>query len=400
MTARPSAMNRRDFVKTAAAGAAAFGVAPMMFVPRFRAPGLLNPGEGGMVFHPNLDPLRVVGVHDPKMTRETKPISPWKVQDELVVPELVSDHIDRMALALTGEKRIRDAWKAIFIKPEKKAWPGVTVAIKTNNIARQHTRSAVLAKMCRVLTDELGVKGGNIFVYDACHGKDMLRKTPFKDLPEGVNVSSLWGGYNLEVPVAPQWTGGEGKTNCLDHLVKGEVDILVNIALCKGHYAPYGGFTMSMKNHLGTFNPKPAHPRPPVGREQGTEYLLAINKSPVILGKADDRKRIDHPVQQLVLVDALWASEDGPMCDSSVQPNHLFMGAFAPVVDHVLAHSFRKEILGFKINEPLTDRFLVEFGIERKDLPNEGRFQDLLAGEKPGKKADGKPENGPVKKTG
>jgi hypothetical protein len=308
------------------------------------------------------------------MTLEEKPVAPWKVQDRLVDPEAVDQNIDRLACALAGEKREQDAWKRIFIKPPGKTWSDVVVAVKTNNIARQHTRSAVMAKICKVLTRVVGIKASNIFIYDACHGGDMLKKTPFSGLPEGCGIMEKWGGFSTDAPVGLPWKDGKQTVKAVKPIVSGQVDLLVNMALSKGHSPAFGSFSMTLKNHLGTFNPRPhAH------ADGASEYLMAINKSPLILGELNGAgRKVAFPRQQLCLIDALWASEQGPMCDSSDQPNRLFMGTFAPTLDYVVAHRFRKEIMGWPLNEPLVDRFLTEFGIDPTDLPNKGAVIDAM----------------------
>jgi hypothetical protein len=359
-------ISRRSFVKSSAAGAAAFAFSPVIFVP---GKAEADFSDGGFTFHPHMDPLRVVQVHDDAMTREMKPTAPWRAQDKVVDADAVDENIDKLACALAEEKRPKDAWKKLLIKPPRKSWNDTVVAIKTNNIARQHTRSAVMAKICRVLV-EMGVKASRIYIYDACHGRDMLKKTPFEGLPEGCNISALWGGFTEKTPVGKPWKDGEQSAKCVEPLVKGEVDLLVNIALCKGHSPSFGRFTMCCKNHLGTFNPRPhAH------AEGSTDYLFAINKSPVVLGEADPRKKIiTYPRQQLCLIDALWASEDGPGCDSSAQPNRLFMGTFGPVTDYLVAKNFRQGVMEWDIQEPVVDRFLTEFGFKAGDLPDGGKL--------------------------
>jgi len=362
----PLSVSRRTFIHSAA---------PLIFIPRF-----FDPKEGGVSYNPNINHLRVAGIHDPKMTKEKKPIAPWKVQERLVDSKLINEHIDRLACAVAEENRPKDAWKKIFIKPLTKSWSDTIVAVKVNNFALQHVHSPVLSKVCSVLIKEVGVKASNIFVYDAGHGKDMLVKTKFKDIPKGVNIVATWGGASLDTKVAPQWLGGRSTTKCLDHFVKGKIDIIVNIAMCKGHGRLYGGFSMGMKNHLGTFSPSPAHPKPPLPRDQATEYIFAINKSPLILGKFDGKtKKINQPCQQLVIVDALWASKDGPMCSSSDQPDRLFMGTFSPAVDYLVANKFRKDLMEWPIHGPITQRFLTEFGVLPSNLPNGGKIINALS---------------------
>jgi hypothetical protein len=359
-----SPISRRGFLKRSITGAAVLTASPQIFVPKASASM-----EEGVCPHPNVDGLRVVEACDPAMTRESLPVCPWAKQEELVVGRAVEDNLDRMAMALTGERRIQDAWKAIFVKPPAKGWGDVVVAVKTNNIALQHTRSAVMAGICRVLVQQMNVRANHILIYDGKHGGDMAEKTPFSGLPEGCRIVGRWGGIEAPVPIPSPWRGGDGKADCLTQLAEGQVDILINIALCKGHSDKFGGFTMSMKNHLGTFDPKWAH------LPGSTDYLLAINKAPQVVGNMDPRSgKVLFPRQQLCVIDALWASEKGPGCETSCQPNRLFMGTFAPVLDYQVATHFRKGTMGWSLDQEVTARFLSGFGFRSGDLPNGGKM--------------------------
>jgi hypothetical protein len=152
------------------------------------------------------------------------------------------------------------------------------------------------------------------------------------------------------------------------------VDILVNIAQCKGHARRFGGFTMTMKNHLGTFEPKHAH------GWGSSDYLFAVNKTPEILGSmSSDSGRVLFPRQQLCLIDALWASKGGPDGDASCQPNRLFMGVFSPVLDYVVASRFRHEVMKWEVDMGVLPRFLEEYGFRKEDLPDGGNLIDALA---------------------
>lgn len=367
---KPSSITRRTFVKNTALGTAALGLAPTILIPGKAQAETL---EKGFIYHPTMNPLRVVTVQDDKMTLENNPTAPWMKQDQLTDVKVVSENIDRLACTLSEEKDPKQAWKKLLIKPPKKEWNETVVAIKTNNIALQHTKSGTMSKMCRVLTERMGVKASNIFIYDACHGKDMVKKTPFEGLPEGCNVASTWGGFVTPVPVGKPWLDGEQKVKCVEMLAKGKVDILINIAMCKGHSSSFGTTTMCMKNHMGTFNPRPhAH------KDGGTDFLFAINRSPLVLGEADEKnKKIAFPKQQLCMVEALWASEKGPQHPSSAQPNRLFMGTFGPAVDYLAATEFRNKVMGWSINNKVVDRFLTDFGFSPKDLPNGGKLIEV-----------------------
>ena len=360
-------ISRRDFVKGTIIAGAAITVVPTILVRK-------SPAEWAKktIIHPNVNNLRVVGITDPRMTGAKEVETSWKRQQELVVSEPVWENIDKLACALMETKDPKDAWKGIFIKPPEKSWSDTIVAIKTNNIAKQHTRSVVLAKICHTLTDAVGVKASNIYIYDGVHGSKMSRDTPFDGLPKGVRVVDQWGGISTPVAIPSPWDDPGGKSEIVKPLADGTVDILVNIALCKGHWTNYGGFTMAMKNHMGTFSPSPIH------RDGAQDYLLAVNKTPEILGPMDKKTgKVLYPRQQLCLLDALWASKGGPDGLPSHQPNFLAMGVFAPVFDYILATRFRGEKMGWKPNMQATKRFLSEFGYEEKDLPSGGKIIEI-----------------------
>ncbi len=360
-------ISRRQFIQKTVLAGAVLAAAPTILVPSARAAW-----ERKSIVHPNVNNLRVVGITDPKMTRGIQAVSSWSLQEKMVVKDAVGENMDRLACGLTETGNPEDAWRAIFIRPPRKSWSDTVVAIKTNNISLQHTRSAVMSKVCRVFTGLLGVRGANIHIYDAVHGGSMKQNTPFAGLPEGVKIEDKWGGLGAEVSVPPPWGDGRRTTRCLRHLADGSVDILVNIALCKGHDESFGGFTMAMKSHVGTFNPWFVH------QDEALEYLLAINQTPEILGPLDPSTgRVLYPRQQLCIIDALWASEGGPGGNSRSQPNFLAMGVLAPVLDYVIATRFRKEKMGWEINPKATLRMLTEFGYRESDLPAGGKLIEI-----------------------
>jgi hypothetical protein len=362
-------ITRRKFMKDTLAAGTALTAFPAILTcaPRNAAAG------NKTVVHPNVDNLRVVSLTDPKMTTSSKPICDWATQNKLVNSTAVFENLDKLACELSQTHDIQTAWKTIFVKPPQKSWKDTVVAIKTNNIAYQHTRSAVIAKICYTFTNVLGVAPQNIHIYDAKHGKDMTSKTPFTGLPQGCRVEGHWGGITADVSVPKPWKRGREKSKCLRHLADGSLDILVNIAVCKGHNPRFGGFSLTMKNHLGTFWPTPVHQD-----GGGLDYIIAVNKTPEILGRTDSHSgQIIYPRQQLCIVDALWASKRGPGGFPSDQPNFLAMGVLSPIVDYVVARQFRGERMGWKPNMKLTDRLLTEFGYSQADLPNKGRLIEI-----------------------
>jgi hypothetical protein len=360
-------LSRRQFIKKAAITGSTLAVFPMIFIPKVRAAW-----ERKSIVHPGVDNLRVVGIADPKMTRGIQTVSSWSLQEKMVVKETVWENMDKLACGLTETRNPEEAWRTIFIKPPRKSWPEAVVAIKTNNISLQHTRSAVISKVCHVFTGLLGVKGANIHIYDGVHGGSMKKNTPFVNLPEGVRIEDQWSGINTPVTIPEPWGNGSRTAKCLRPLADGTVDILVNIALCKGHSETFGGFTMAMKNHAGTFAPMYFH------QDEALEYMLAINQTPEILGAMDKRTgRVIYPRQQLCIVDALWASEGGPGGYPRTQPNFLAMGVFAPVLDYIMATRFRKGKMNWDVNLEATRRILTDFGYREGDLPAGGRLIEV-----------------------
>ena len=356
-----SKCDRRKFIRATSLGATSLALGVIAQSPRW-AWGYVPRDE----INPTISNLRVVYVYDNAMTNGTGPVSGWANQNAVTNDAVVAANMDKMACALAQRQDIADAWRTIFIKPAAKQWNQVVVAIKTNNIELQHTRNAVMKKICEVLVNHVGVLGTNIHIYDGHAGATMLTETPWQGLPSGVRVELNWGGINTWVNLPPPYGSG---TNCVASIANGTVDVLINIAVCKYHYEHiYGGFTMCLKNHFGTFTPN-----------HDTNYLFSINKSEALLGPMDaGTGRIITPRQQLCFIDALWASEGGPSGEPSVRPNRLFMGTFGPAVDYQVATKFRRDTMGWPIGAIITDRFLTEFGYSPIDLPNGGAMIDAL----------------------
>jgi len=360
-------ISRRQFIKKTMVMGATVAAFPTVITSKSRAKNITK-----LVVHPNVDNLRVVGITDTAMTKASEPVSPWKVQDNLVVKDVVWKNIDKLACGLAEMGNPAEAWHSIFIKPPRKSWSDTVVAIKTNNIAQQHTRSAVMSKICHTLTHTLGVSPFNIHIYDACHGGSMREKTAFGGLPKGCRVENQWGGSSTLTSIPAPWKNGKRQSKCLSHLVDGSVDILINIAMCKGHSPKFGKFTMTMKNHFGTFDPSPGH------ESGGQDYLIAINRTPEILGIMDkQREKVLFPRQQLCLIDALWASKSGPGGNPTHQPNFLAMGVLSPIVDYQVATKFRGEKMGWQPNVRMAHRMLTDFGYLERDLPFKGKIIEL-----------------------
>ncbi len=382
-------ISRRQFVKKAIIAGTTIAAFPTIFVPKAKA--MWAPKT---VVHPKVNNLRVVGITDARMTKEQGGLYSWASQEKMVVPEIVGENIDKLACTLAEIRNPEAAWRTIFIKPPQKSWSDAVVAIKTNAAPPQYTHSAVMAKICTTLVQVLGVKPYNIHIYDAMYGGafpgnwsgPMSQRTPFAGLPQGCRIENDWGGCSKSTVVAGPWRKRGAKTRCLKHLVDGSVDILINIAMCKGHLTDFGGFTMTMKNHFGTFYPGPAHAgigtpgtlEPPQERSSDAfNYLIAINQTTEILGPMDERTgKVLYPRQQLCLIDGLWASKGGMPGGATCQPNFLAMGVLSPAVDYLVA-KFRDEKMGFEPVMELTRRMLTDFGFAESDLPAGGKLIEI-----------------------
>jgi len=360
-----SKCSRRKFIKTASLGATSLAVGGIVQSPR-RAWGYVPKDE----INPKVSNLRVVYAHDNTMTSGAV-LNTWPEQNAATYESVVAANMDKMACALAQKADAAQAWQTIFIKPPSKEWNQVVVAIKVNCIAlvgsgmAQTTRNAVMKKMCEVLVNHLGVLGSNIHIYDGIHGNNMTYCWWY-DLPSGVTIERRWRTNWVWAPIPPG-----GQAQCHPNIANGVADILINMTLCKGHDSAYGSFTMCLKNHFGTFEPNAGHGQ--------ADYLLNINKSEAILGQMDQGTgRILFPRQQLCLIDALWASRQGPTVVPSHCPNRLFMGTFGPVMDYLVATKFRRDTMGWPINAPVTERFLTDFGYTSPELPDGGAMVDAL----------------------
>lgn len=357
---RGKGITRRKFLGMSAAGVAAVTIADAVLAPK-TAYGYVNKDQ----INPNIGNTRVVFINDPAMTFGPELPETWAEQNDSVNEAATALNIDKMARALAQTADTNAAWRQIFLKPASKNWNAVIAAIKTNNIAEQHTRNAIMKKICEVLVNVMGVTGSNIHIYDGCHGYNMTSTTPFFNLPAGVIMEKTWGGSNTPVSVPAPWSRS---TNCVQSIANGTVDILINIAMCKGHDSPFGGFTMCMKNHYGTFSPD---------NHSNIYEIIGINKTEAILGRMDATTgRIIFPRQQLCLVDALWASQPGPGGPPTARSNRMFMGTFAPVLDYLVAKRFRLGAMGWSINTTPTNRLLSDFGYTEADIVNGAQMID------------------------
>ncbi|MBN1129215.1 MAG: DUF362 domain-containing protein [Chitinispirillaceae bacterium] len=345
---------RRTFLKqvaAATAGAAAAGVP----IPAAAAPG--SSWTDRKPVNPAIDNLRVVCCHDPAMVTGNYIRGSMAAQNAPVVATRVHANLDGMAKALAQKNSAAEAWQTIFQKPAAKEWSAVRVAIKlnckTNNgTPNNNPRIAIIEKVCMVL-HTIGVAYENITLYDADDEDASALYADFigNGIPSGVRVSegaALLGGKTAAPVPAPS----QGTSRCVRDIANGTIDILINISVNKGHQYVHPGYcTLSMKNHLGTFDPQPHE----------TDYVIAINKSDAILGGTPVR-------QQLCIVDSLWANVAHNHMTMPDAANHrLIMGTFGPAVDYCTVKKVREDILGATHENSVIARFLTDFGYQASE---------------------------------
>jgi hypothetical protein len=312
------------------------------------------PFDGRRSVNPDIDNLSVIcGINTGMITGDP---SSWEMegQNSVVDAAQVEKTLDAMATSLAKTDSFNAAWSRIFRKPAHKEWTGVKAAIKVNCIAVNHPRIAVVNKVCMEL-QRLGIPAANIIIYDGCHNAAQFYSAYVgKELPPGVRVSDkysdLGGTVKTAIP-APH----KGNFSCAKALTDGTIDIVVDIAVNKGHQQGFGGTTLTMKNHAGTFDPKPLH----VGG--GMDYLIAFNKSDAIRGK-------DSARQQLCIIDSLWGAKNGPGGPPDKRLDRLVMGTFSPVVDYLTAKKIREPHLN--ATHKNIERFITEFGYKIGEIPD------------------------------
>jgi hypothetical protein len=138
-----------------------------------------------------------------------------------------------------------------------------------------------------------------------------------------------------------------------------ESDILVNIAVNKGHDQPdKGAFTLCMKNHTGTFIKS-------TGFMQNCPTLQEMideHKSEAVVGNGDPVR------QQLCIVDSLWAAVKGPGTPADCIPARIAMGTFGPAVDILVTREIREKIMGARHTESAISTIQSSFDFSEEDL--------------------------------
>ena len=336
---------RRTFLKVTTAGATG------LILTRGGRAFAAWPTTGNLAVNPNISNLRVVGLVDTTMMKSTPTTMTFAAENAVVDAARVAANMDAMAMSLANAATADSAWKAIF--RSSKPWNQTLVAIKVNTIEpRNMARLAVIQKFCQVLAG-LGVTPANTVVYDgnSTYGAGISNYTSYFSLTDSTKIPAVVSSYNGSL-------GGDGKgklpdgttADCTAKIADGTVDILINIANNKGH-SMFGGSTLCMKNHFGTFAPN---------HTNLANYVFNINKSDAILGGTPVR-------QQLCFIDSLIANKAANTGTPEAMPCYLIMGTFAPVVDYLTVKKVREEVLKCTHDTNTVNSFLTSFGYTAND---------------------------------
>ena len=374
---------RRDFLKTAAAGAAGAVALGALKFDKIQAQST-GGWVSGMQINPAIDNKRVICCHDTKMLTSTPANTSFTTTNNAVDAAVVAANLDQMAMQLAQKTTAADAWSTIF--RSSKSWGSTRVAMKTNGIGGSTTNRpkwAIYKKLCDVLIG-LGVQPTNIVLYDACDDASVYYNAyisttdtaKMRSAPTSVRAAGM-GGFQ-----AVTLTNATGISVAAD-LLSGAIDILVNVAACKMHNGTGGHFnyisTLCMKNHLGTFTDgsKAQHSDNLHVANNGASpppaplALFEINKHSAVLG--------GNPVrQQLCIVDAILSNgASGPGGAWDNRTDRLVMGTFAPIVDYfatkkilldsTIMASSPMPALGVTNAATIVPMFLTNFGYAETD---------------------------------
>ncbi len=214
--------------------------------------------------------------------RKEKPVASLGGDRKAIAPM-----VDQMMCSLTGKKKAEDAWASMF-KPDQR------IGIKVNTLFAPVTTSPALVDCVTESLIKLGVKPGNIIVWDRCDHD--LEKSGFKlsKTADNVRIQGIMPGrfnrrslarYSGEIQAGPIKTR-------LCKIITDDIDVLINIPFMKHHGK--SGVTASMKNHLGTV------PNASAFHVEMCKYLADLSMMEPIRTKT-----------KLIIMDATTAQYDG-----------------------------------------------------------------------------------------
>ncbi len=351
-------INRRSFITSSVAGAAGLSLANPSVSSLCAAAQKNAAWTNKMAINPDISNMRVVCFHDEKMCT-TPTSSVFTVVNAAVDSDRVGANMDEMAKQLAQKPTADEAWKTIF--RSSKPWDQTKAAIKVNAVMPNLPRAAIVKKITDVLFG-FGVQPANIVVYD---GHSNAAKDDSKD--KYLSCASLTDSSKIRAVISDHYKDMGGVQSVTipgvatavgpKNLIAGVTDILVNIAVNKGHSEFAGTTTLCLKNHFGTIIEKEGGD---AFNLHSTDALININKVDAIVGGTPVR-------QQLCIIDSLLASKQGPAVSFDSKLDRIIMGTFAGAVDYCCVKKVREEVKNWKHNATAVKRFLSDFGYAETD---------------------------------
>lgn len=339
-------IHRREFLKVATASATGL----ILGGRATRAFGAW-PASGTLAINPNISNMRVVGCVDRSMMMRVPTTMTFAAENAVVNAARVAANMDAMAMNLANRTTPDSAWSTIF--RSSKPWASTLAAIKINVLEPKNmVRVAIIQKFVAVLR-RLGVLPANIIVYDgnSTYGAPISNYTPYFSLTDPTKIPAVVSSYNnaLGGTLSARLPDGTS-VPCTAKIANGTVDILINIANNKGH-SLFGGSTLCMKNHFGTFQPN---------HTALASYVFKLNKSDAIVGGSPVR-------QQLCFIDSLIANKRSNIGTPEAMPCYLVMGTFAPAVDYLTVKKVREAVMGCTHDAATVNSFLTSFAYTIND---------------------------------
>ena len=260
--------NRRDFLKTAAAGAVVLGAESKIAVAK--------------TVTVKADASKVILTQDDAVRKP----------DNSIDEQRLAKMLDKSMFALTSATVVAEAWKHIVSA-------GQRISIKVNTIAGPglSPHVALVNLVCERL-QQAGIKPGDIIIWDRTNRE--LQRAGFTISTDPSRVRCFGTdtpGFGYEEAVESY---GSVKTQFSKILMQ-HSDGMINMALLKDHVG--AGVTVSMKNMYGVINnPRDQHAK------SGNPHVADLNAMPAIRSK-----------MKLTIVDGLTGVYDG---GPSFHPEH------------------------------------------------------------------------------
>jgi len=245
--ARDSSIDRRAFIQhTAAAGLGLTGVGLLAGCPRRTAPspgGQASAPAPESTTPPPTPPPRPAGGGEARVAylrhSGVQP-SPGQLAQEIVLQML-----DKGIQYVTGEGSASAAWKSLFASDD-------VVAIKVNEISGNIFTHPVLAHAIAQRLMDIGVKPGNIIIWDRTGGELTGRGYQLQTNPRNVIVRGVDGEWESQPTRKGSFNGPLAK------IITQQCSALINLPCLKDHGG--AGTTLAMKNHYGSHsNPSDHH---------------------------------------------------------------------------------------------------------------------------------------------